>query len=162
MEAMPERFIMTVGATFSRRVRRLLALDGSERRVLLAALLAMPAFALALRLAGFGRVQRWVGRVACAPRREVTAATIAFLVAAAARQGPIRAACLVRALVTTFLLRRHGFDARLRLGVRLLEGRLEAHAWTECDGVALAEPADVAERYEPFPAALGDMANTRP
>jgi hypothetical protein len=159
---MPERFIMTAGATFSRRVRRVLALEGCEQRVFLSALVAMPAFALALRLAGFGRMQRWVGRVACAPRREPTAATIAFLVAAAARRGPIRASCLVRGLVTTFLLRRHGFDARLRVGVRLLEGRLEAHAWTEFDGMALAEAADVAERYEPFPAALGDMAKTRP
>jgi hypothetical protein len=153
---------MTASPATSGLMRRFLALDGSERRLLLAAAFAMPVFALALRLAGIDRMQRWVGSVTGVRREGAAPARIAWLAAAAARHGPIRATCLVRGLLTTYLLRRRGFDACLRVGVRLVEGRLEAHAWTECDGIALGEAADVAERYAPFADALGAAPNPSP
>jgi hypothetical protein len=45
--------------------------------------------------------------------------------------------CLRRSLVLTALLRRRGLPATVRFGVRRAAGLLEAHAWVECDGVAV-------------------------
>jgi len=58
--------------------------------------------------------------------------------------------CLVRSLVVVFLLRRRGIAAELRLGVRTLTGRFEAHAWVEHLGVPLGEDADVARVFDAF------------
>lgn len=60
--------------------------------------------------------------------------------------------CLIRALVGLRVLRRHGFDPRLRFGVRKVgEAVLEAHAWLENqDGVRLDKAGDVGG-YVPLP-----------
>jgi len=59
--------------------------------------------------------------------------------------------CLVRALVGLRTLRRHGYDARLRFGVRKVGSELEAHAWLENeDGLCLDEAAN-AGGYVPLP-----------
>lgn len=62
----------------------------------------------------------------------------AALVAIAGRNGPIAATCLRQSLLVWWLLRRRGVDARLQLGVRRTQGAVDAHAWVELDGVALA------------------------
>jgi hypothetical protein len=48
------------------------------------------------------------------------------------------------------LLRRAGEASELRLGVRKVDGRLDAHAWIEHQGAALMEAGDVRERFAPF------------
>ncbi len=60
--------------------------------------------------------------------------------------------CLTRALATQRVLRRHGREARLRLGVRKCgEHKLDAHAWLETDdGLYLGE-ASIREAYKPLP-----------
>jgi hypothetical protein len=49
--------------------------------------------------------------------------------------------CLVRSLVLTRLLARRGIPARLVIGARTTPAFL-AHAWVECDGVAVLDPGD--------------------
>ena len=49
--------------------------------------------------------------------------------------------CLVRSLVLTRLLARRGIPARLVIGARTAPAFL-AHAWVECDGVAVLDPGD--------------------
>jgi hypothetical protein len=49
--------------------------------------------------------------------------------------------CLVRSLVLTRLLARRGITARLVIGARTTPAFL-AHAWVECDGVAVLDPGD--------------------
>jgi hypothetical protein len=55
---------------------------------------------------------------------------------------PPRAGCLARAIAASRLLRRHGIDSTVRLGVaREGGGGIAAHAWLECDGqIVLGEP----------------------
>ena len=50
--------------------------------------------------------------------------------------------CLSRSLVLQYLLRSHGIDAKLKLGVRNTTGRFESHAWVEHN----ARPLNEAER----------------
>lgn len=60
--------------------------------------------------------------------------------------------CLVRALVGLRVLRRHGYDARLRLGVRRVgPAGLEAHAWLENDDGLCLDRAGDAGGYVPLP-----------
>ena len=68
-----------------------------------------------------------------------------------------RANCLTRALATQRVLRRHGHDARLRLGVRKVgEMTLEAHAWLECaEGMHLGETS-IRDAFTPLPPIDGD------
>jgi hypothetical protein len=75
---------------------------------------------------------------------------VARLVSIATRHGPVRAKCLPASLALRSMLRRYGMDGHLRLGVRRHEGRVEAHAWVEHEGVALIETADIHERFGAF------------
>jgi Transglutaminase-like superfamily len=139
----------------------------AERRTLAAAWLLLPVIGAGLRLFGFSRLRGALGRWSALPatggpaRGARSAEEMARLVEAAARLGPYRAACLVRALVLWWLLRRRGIPADLRIGVRLaddrqspvidrLSSRLQAHAWVEFDGVGLSDSADPAERFAAF------------
>ena len=59
--------------------------------------------------------------------------------------------CLVRALVGLRALRLHGYDARLRFGVRKVGGELEAHAWLENEDGLRLDAAATAGGYVPLP-----------
>lgn len=72
----------------------------------------------------------------------------------AARHGPTPTTCLTRSLVLGWLLRRRGMDAQLRIGVRLAQQQLCAHAWLECDGKPLNEQEAVVAQYAAFEQAL--------
>jgi hypothetical protein len=125
------------------RLARLLALSPVERRVLGEALVLLAAACAGLKLAGLRRTRALLSRLAREGRARETldAQAIARLVAIAARHGPLRARCLSASLTLEALLRRHGLDGELRLGVRRHEGRFEAHAWIEHRGVALSDRA---------------------
>jgi hypothetical protein len=58
--------------------------------------------------------------------------------------------CLSQSLTLSWLLRRRGLEPTLRLGVRLLEQKLDAHAWVVYDGRVLNDTQDVAERFTPL------------
>lgn len=136
----------------TRNATRFLALPGPERRTLLAALALLPLFWLALRIAGLQRLQRWLHRKAepgAAPALADLQRTGA-LVNAAARRVLGRDHCLTRSLYLWWLLRRRGVGAKLRIGVRLEEGALEAHAWVECEGIPINDRPDVGADFPPF------------
>lgn len=62
------------------------------------------------------------------------------------------ATCLTQAFATQVLLSRRGLPARLRIGVvKGKDGRLQAHAWVESNGVVVigGSGPDV-ERYKPL------------
>ena len=59
--------------------------------------------------------------------------------------------CLVGALVGLRTLRRHGYDARLRFGVRKVGSELEAHAWLENEDGLCLDGAAKAGGYVPLP-----------
>jgi len=143
-----------------RRLGRLVSMPAAERRVLAEAVLLLGVAAAGLKVLGLKRTRailaRWVpGGAASSP---LDAASVARLVKAAARHGPVRAKCLSAAVTLESLLRRHGMEGELRLGVRKHRGRFEAHAWVEHRAVALMESPEVHSRYAAFAESLAPRA----
>lgn len=102
---------------------------------------------VSLRLMGLKRTRRRMLRGLAAPDAGPVAAIdlvraqrLAELAALVAGRGLGPRSCLRQALVVEQWLRRRGLPAQLKIGVRKVEGAaLDAHAWVELDGVALAQ-----------------------
>ena len=73
------------------------------------------------------------------------------LLNAAANNHPRKPTCLRRSLGLKKLLERRGIAAVLCIGVTKGNLEVNAHAWIECDGIAVNDSADVALRYSQFP-----------
>lgn len=140
-----------------RSLAHLRALAPAERRALLHALVLLPAYALRVRLFG---LRRSLPRARAAPAPTLPPASLARLVAAAARHGPWRARCLPVSLALQHLLLAHGIASRLRVGVRTVNGRLEAHAWVERAGAVLLDVDDSGVRFEAFEVAIGEASRS--
>ena len=72
------------------------------------------------------------------------------MVRLAAVRGLTRPLCLPRSLVLWFLLHRRRIDARIHMGVRQLDGALDAHAWVEWGAFVLNDRRNVRSRYAVF------------
>ena len=112
----------------------------------------------ALRVLPLPRVRRLVRRYFRAasplPRaRRALAAQAVWAAVAAGRRSPLGTTCLATALVAQALLQRHGYEAKLRIGVgRELDGAFIAHAWLEREGkVIVGGPAEMVAAYAPLP-----------
>lgn len=119
-----------------RLVRRFAALAPAERRLVVRALLTVLTVRLGMALGLFGALRGRLARVGPVPGGwgGVPPERIAWAVRAVARRVP-GTTCLVQALAAAALLRRHGMDADVRIGVtRGDRGALEAHAWVESGG----------------------------
>ena len=142
-----------------KKLRRLMRLNGADRRTLAQAMILLPMMALVLRLMGFRRSQHIFSRFlphkfsGKTERSETTlsqALHISRLVGLAVRHGVHPANCLQRSLALWWLLRRHGIRSEMYIGTRKEAGRLDAHAWIEIEGVILNDSSDVRHRFEPF------------
>ena len=127
-------------STSSSRVRKKLdrwrALSRHERGLLVGLVFLLPAIGIALRLLGFRRTSRLLrgSTESTTARAEVSAESQALamrlgqLVSIASRHGPYRrSACGNRS--RSWLLRRRGLPAEVRVGVGKHDGRVRAHAW---------------------------------
>ncbi len=65
-------------------------------------------------------------------------------------RGPWASTCLTRSLVLYVLLRQHGYDPHLSVGVAGDATSFVAHAWITLSGIPLAEPVDRVARYLPL------------
>ena len=75
---------------------------------------------------------------------------VAHIVIAVAAHFPIQTTCLVDALVAETVLRRRGYAASVRFGVRRANGApipLSPHAWVECDGAVVIGAVDGLAEY---------------
>ncbi|MEO5618229.1 MAG: lasso peptide biosynthesis B2 protein [Candidatus Eisenbacteria bacterium] len=140
-----------------RDIAQLRALSAGELADLFRAAVLLTAIALTLRRKGLRGVEAALRRIqpGCTPDADAVrsawrARQTARVVAAAARRAPFRATCLARSLTLQWILKRRGIHTDLRLGVRKVSGRFEAHAWLEHDGEPLMESVDVGERFAPF------------
>jgi hypothetical protein len=129
-----------------------------ERAWLMQAWLMLHGVALALRWVNFQRVygflERWSVGAGWTPDDEERIlahvhATVR-LVQGAAAWSLHRPTCLHRSLTLWWLLRRQGIASELRIGVRKEQGRFEAHAWVERQGVALNDRPDIGQDFTPF------------
>jgi hypothetical protein len=75
---------------------------------------------------------------------------ICRMVGAAERRSPGKFTCLEESLVLWYLLRWQGIAARLRIGVRKISEKFEAHAWVEYNGEALNQPEQLHRHYAAF------------
>jgi hypothetical protein len=132
-----------------RKLRTFLALSGAERRAFLEAWGWIWASMLALRTLGLNRTLRlWPRALQAGTDTEPPRA--ARWIRIAARNAPGADTCLVRSLALLAVLRRGGIAAELRIGVAVIQPRLDAHAWVEVSGVPVNDATDVATRYAPF------------
>jgi len=72
------------------------------------------------------------------------------MVRAGARYGILRPTCLVESLALWYLLQKQTIPAQLRIGVRTLPEKFEAHAWVEYQGVALNQSEEQHRHYAAF------------
>lgn len=110
-------------------------LTAEDRRLLVAGFFLLPLVALGVRLAGFERVRGALARFAPGtgkpgddpgrPHR------VARMLEIAGSRGLVRVTCVPQALLTWSILRREGFEAAIRIGVRRDGEALRAHAWVE-------------------------------
>lgn len=98
---------------------------------------------LALRLLGYQRLLSLLRRLAgCSnffwrTRHPLSAGELADQMGSAAIWHPLHPSCLPRSLVLWYLLQRENMDGQIRFGARMIDGRLDAHAWVEFAGVSL-------------------------
>ena len=124
----------------------------------------LPAISVSLRLRGFLATQETLQKLSAAPNAGkyldqgvVSGERVKMavrMVNAAARYGVGQPTCLEKSLMLWSLLRQQGTASSLRIGARKADGKLEAHAWVERDGVALNEPGDEHRHYATFDAAF--------
>ena len=137
------------------------ALPPHHRRLLITALTLVAVVRLALWILPSRIIVRSVRGVGLTypdgvvPRVDVNAIT--WAVDAASRRIP-RATCLTQAIAAQLLLRRHGFQSQLCLGVaRDVGGEFRAHAWLERNG-RIVMGANGARNFTRLP----DLADARP
>jgi len=68
----------------------------------------------------------------------------------AVARAPVAAPCLPRSLALIRLLRLHGLEAGLRVGLRRTDGRLVGHAWVEHHGVTVGDDEGFVRAFHPL------------
>ena len=129
------------------------ALSWPEKRTLLAAMAWLPLFFFGLHILGLRRFQDLLQHDRPSVESALTQdeiVRIATLVNIAARRASIPATCLTRSLLLRWMLQRRGVVSQLRIGVRLNQGTLDAHAWVEFAGVPINDRPDVGVQFAPF------------
>jgi hypothetical protein len=120
------------------RLRKFFALQLSDQGLLMESVIRLAWTSLGLRVLPFSYWRPRLGTSAegttTLPGNSPPAERIAWAVGVAAGYVP-GATCLVQALAAKSMLRRKGYPALVRIGVRAGEGsHLEAHAWLVLDG----------------------------
>ncbi len=135
-------------------LRRWWALSPVERGLFLRLVAGLSVIHALLASLGYVRTQalllRFVGRLEARSANEgdmQSAQRLAALAAIAGRRGLMSATCLRQALLLDWLLRRRGLQPTLQLGVRKRDGKFDAHAWVELEGIALGQAA---LEHQPF------------
>lgn len=129
------------------------ALSRADQRTVVLAGAAMPLFWLGLRVMGLPRFQALLQRRPLTRNRAMPLADIqalGALVNIAARHTLGPRTCLTRSLLLGWLLQRRGVASELRIGVRLTQGELAAHAWVECQGIPVNDRPDVGVQFASF------------
>ena len=138
-----------------RRFRKFLQLPGEDRKILLVCGAILVVARLSLWLLPFDIVRKLASRQKRGAR--LTSESEAFVhkvswavsvIAASIRQ---LENCLVQAVATQFLLRRHGEAANLRIGVAKNNAEFKAHAWVEVNGNVVVGGSKGLSAFVPLP-----------
>lgn len=126
-----------------------------EWQLLVVSTVLLPVTALGLHLVGLRRTLHLTEYFSpSASKASLTAQQnlqqghiVARMVTVAASHGAYGASCLVKSLVTCWLLRYCGITSELRIGVRKDDDDLDAHSWVEIGGKVLAEDENNTELF---------------
>jgi hypothetical protein len=125
------------------KLSKLLAMQPTDRALLLQATSFLLICRIGLYLLSFERLQRWATR-SNKNQRSAPLSRLIWAAKTSARLIP-NSTCLARALAATKLLAQNGYESTLHIGVRLTEGVFEAHAWVEYDGCAIIGSEEASE-----------------
>jgi len=141
-----------------KQLQRYRALDPEARKTFRRAAMLLPVVKASLRLRGFKKTRESLEKhqvrgsaeplQAGASREAVLG--ISRMVRAAAHYGHVRTSCLEESLTLWHLLRKQGYAAKLRIGVRKTAEKIEAHAWVEHEGAALNQAEQMHRHYAAF------------
>ncbi|HEX5656407.1 MAG TPA: lasso peptide biosynthesis B2 protein [Polyangiales bacterium] len=144
---------MSATRALAELARKLVSLRADQRALMLQAAALLPAVRLVQRALPFKRWRPLLTRPSPAPHKTLTPGEIALAVDRARRGVPGVYKCLPVAYTGHLLLHRHGHASTVQVGVaRDAEGKVEAHAWVECDGQVLIGELPDLSRFVPFPA----------
>jgi len=144
-------------------LNKLGGLSRNDRRLLFQSVLLLPVIHFGLLLLGYYRLRGVMEKMIPlkpidAPVSETEilgrAREIARIVSIAAQHGLYRATCLRRSLLVWWFLRRAGIQGKICFGVRMFNGKLEAHAWVEYNGTVVNDSANIHENYQALNDAL--------
>ncbi len=137
------------------RVRKI---SRSERRLLAEAAALLPCVHAMQQLMPFKRWRRLLERsetpvfAAVAPGNRPSIDQIVWSVRIAGRYVPGEYKCLPNAYTAHLLLHRYGYPSQIQVGVaRDTQGKVEAHAWVECEGRTVVGELDDMHRFVAFP-----------
>jgi hypothetical protein len=137
-----------------RALRRLKQISSLERRLIAEAMALLPVVHALQSVLPFKRWRALLEDVPLA-RLHVERASvdqIAWAVEAARRWLPGEYKCLPGAYAAHLMLRRHGHASNVHVGVgRDAAGKVEAHAWVDCQGRTVVGLVENMERFVPFP-----------
>jgi hypothetical protein len=146
------------------RLRRFSALERPAQTLFLRAIVLLPLVALSLHWRGFRATQAALqisfsnaGQKCDSALVCQKAALAAQMVNAADRHGLVHPSCLAKSLTLWWLLGRQGIESHLRVGIRKVNEKFEAHAWVEREGAALNEPDEHHHHYAAFDASLSAL-----
>jgi hypothetical protein len=130
--------------SLSRKARTFLRLTRAERNDLLTAFVLLPTISLRVRLTGFNRTRHWLEKKhrPQTSRLETRAEVLRIVrvVRIGRRYHRFWTNCLSHSLTLWTLLNRAGIASEIRVGARLEEKTLLAHAWVEWQGEPLNDP----------------------
>lgn len=151
------------------RLRRFSSLDPEARGSFLRAAILLPLISVSLKTRGFRATQESLRRFLPHPQQpsqgdpaslltdvERTRLTVR-MVDAAVRHAWRGSTCLEKSLALWWLLGRRSIASELCIGARKTDGKLEAHAWVERQGIAVNEPEQLHRHYAPFDKSLSSM-----
>ena len=143
-----------------RKGRRFGQYAPTEQGLLIQALVLLPLVSLSLKLGGLSRTQTWLKWLLKIPSASVLilpesasipqARKTSELVNLVVRYNRPWATCLNESLLLEWLLHRQHIDSQLQIGVRRTNGKFEAHAWIECQGMVLNDRNRLAQYYSSF------------
>ena len=148
-------------------VQRYRTLDPESRRIFWRALILLPMVRASLRLRGYNRTyvslqKKLHPEVGLPSGSAKEVEKTSRMVRVALRYSPARFTCLEQSLTLWYLLRKQGIATQLRIGVRKMDGKFEAHAWVEHQGVALQQPGEIHRHYAAFDREFSDVPAEKP
>jgi hypothetical protein len=139
-------------------VRRFRGLSADDRRTVVEACALLLVSAVGLRVLSFATVRRLLDSfTGIAPSTQLQEHRIVWGVRAVSTRVPFGTTCLIEALAAEAMLRRHGHECKLCLGVSARgtsSKSLSAHAWIERQGTVVLGEIDDLSEYAVLPRSL--------